>query len=279
MGTTLSTPAASGPDVHMGPVSRLFEFVTTLYSYRGYIIQSVARDLRKKYKRSSLGYLWSMLNPLLMLIVLTIVFSNLLPRVDNYAVFLFSALLGWQYFQGAVSESMSSIRGNVNLIQQVPMPKFIFTISIACSHFVNLLLTMAALFLVMLVVGHPPPWTVLLFPFVFLPLLCLTLGFGLLLAVSEVFFEDTKHLTKVVLQAWYFLSPVLYGPELMPPHIVKWLKLNPLYYPMVQLREIFYYGTVPELMPYLLSLSFGLLVLLFALYVFYRNEDKFIYFL
>ncbi|MCI5064779.1 ABC transporter permease [bacterium] len=253
-------------------------FFRDVYSYRGYIVQSVTRDLRKKYKRSSLGYLWSMLNPLLMITVLTVIFSNLLPRVEHYAVFLFSALISWQYFSGTVSECMSSIRGNMNLIQQVPMPKFIFPITIACSNFVNLLLTLVALLIVTVVVGRPLHWTVLLFPIYFIPLLLITLGLGLLLAVSEIFFEDTKHLTKLVLQAWYYLTPVLYGPAMLPEHVVRWLRLNPLFYPVTQLREIFYDGAVPALLPYLLSVGVGVVVLAVALRVFYRNEDKFIYF-
>lgn len=276
--TAISPTIISAKEAQNGPLTNFIDFLAKIYSYRGYLVQSVTRDLHKRYKRSYLGYLWSMLNPLLMITVLTVIFSNLLPRVEHYAVFLFSALISWQYFAGTVSESMNSIRGNMNLIQQVPMPKFIFPITIACSNFVNLLLTLVSLLLVMAVVGRPVYWTALLFPIYFVPLLLMTIGLSLLVATCSIFFEDTKHLTKIGLQAWYYMTPILYGPDMLPAHVVKWLKLNPLFYPVSQLREIFYHGTIPATGPYLISVVVGFCFLLFSLTVFYRSEDKFIYF-
>lgn len=254
------------------------EFFRSIFDYREYLKQSVARDLRKKYKRSALGYLWSMLNPLFMMIVLTIVFSNIMTRVETYSVFLFAALLPWQYFSSVINGSLTSIRGNMKIIEQVPIPKFIFMVSEAASGLVNYLLSLVPLVVVMLVVGHPLYWTILLFPLVLLPLIITTLGISLLLSVSNVFFEDTQHLTKVILSALYYLTPILYGPEHLPEHLVRWLQWNPMFSIVHFSRELFYFGTLPDLMAYSTSLLSGLVILAVALWVFKRSDDKFIYF-
>lgn len=258
--------------------SRYSFFFKSIYEYREYLLQSVLRDLRKKYKRSVLGYLWSMLGPLFTMIVLTVVFSNLLPRVHNYSVFLFSGLLGWQYFQQTLNSGMPSIQSNMRIVEQVPIPKFIFVISTSCSGIVNFMLALVPLLLVMIVVGQPLQWTALLFPIVFIPLMILTLGFALLFAVATVFFDDVKHLSRILLSAWYYLTPVLYGPELMPPHVLRWLQFNPLFAPVDQLRGLFYRGTLPELLPYAYSLAFGVVILGLALWIYERCDDKFVYF-
>ncbi|MCB0320045.1 MAG: ABC transporter permease [Bdellovibrionales bacterium] len=265
-------------DLLIGTPWRFYHFFATIYQYREYLKQSVARDLRKKYKRSTLGYLWSMLNPLFMIAVLTLIFTHLLPRVENYAVFLFCGLLAWQYFVSTVNESMGSIRGNMKLIEQVPLPRFLFPVSVAFSHFVNLLLSLVALGIVMFVVGHPMTLAVLYFPIICVPLFLLTVGFSLLFAVSEIFFEDTKHLSRVLLSAWYYLTPVLYPPEKLPEHVLQWLRFNPLFYPIFQTREIFYFGHAPTMWPFLYSCIMGIFILGVGLCIFYRSEDKFIYF-
>lgn len=253
-------------------------FAGSIYHYREYLIQSIARDLRKKYKRATLGYLWSMLNPLLMLAVLTIVFSNLLPKVEDYAIYLFSALIGWQYFSQTVSESLNSIRGNLKIIEQVPIPKYMFTISIAASGLVNVLLTLIALIIVAVVVGRPLPLTCLLLPVMFLPLFFMTLAVSLLFSAANVFFEDVKHLNNVVMRAWYFLTPILYGPEMMPEHLVKWLQLNPMFYPVNFLRDIIYDGVIPDIGLYMIVLTMSIVCLGFSLWSYRKLDDKFLYF-
>lgn len=254
-------------------------FFKSTFHYREYLIQSIARDLRKKYKRTSLGYVWSMLNPILMLVVLTLVFSHLLPKVENYSIYLFSALLGWQYFSGTVNDSIDCLRLNIKIIQQVPIPKYIFIVSIALSNLVNFLLSVVALAVVAMVVGRPLPWTCLLLPLAFLPIFLMTVAFALLFSLGNVFFEDVKHLSRVVMQAWYYMTPVLYGVEMMPASILRWLELNPLFYPIQFLRDIIYRGTVPDPWIYLLMLAVGLVLLGLALVFYRKTDDKLMYFL
>jgi len=266
-------------DVTSGIVLPYTGFVRSLYYYREYLRQSVARDLRKKYKRTTLGYFWSMLNPILMMLVLTIVFSSLLPRREDYMLYLFSALLAWQYFAQTVNESLDSIKSNLKIIQQVPIPKYMFAISIALSNVINFLLSLVALVLVSIVIGRPLPLTTLLLPIMFIPLFLMTISFSLLFAAGNVFFEDVKHLTRVMLSAWYFLTPVLYGPDMMPEKKKFWLQLNPLFHPVNFMREIIYQGQVPDWGIYCMTVAFGFLLLGVSLHCFRKADDKFLYFI
>ena len=255
-------------------------FFYSIYDYREYLKESVFRDLRKKYKRSSLGYLWSMLNPLLMMIILSVVFSSIMKgRIENYAVFLFCALLPWTYFNGTVKSCIGTIRQNAKIIDQLPIPKYIFSVSSSFYNFVDLFLAFVPLILVMWFTGHPIPKTIVLFPVMLIPLFFFSMGLGLLLAVSNVFFEDTAHLTDVLLRAMYFLCPILYARDMLPPWLVKYVVLNPMFGIIEGCRELLYYGTFPDPQTYLLNLGGSIVLLGLGLYAFNKADDKFVYFI
>lgn len=256
------------------------EFFTQAYAYREYLIQSVLRDLRNKYKRSILGYVWTMLHPLAMMAVLAIVFSHIMrfPTKD-YAVFLFAGLLPWNYFNSTCLMSLHSIRANARLFGQIPIPKYVFIISLAFSNLVNYLLAIAPLIIIMLIMGRPIPISVLAFPLVLLPLFLVVMGVSLILATSNVFFDDTHHLAEVGMSMLYFMSPVLYGRELLPEWLVSYLVFNPLFCQIEFIRGIFYYGVLPDPQLYLINLGCSALILLIGLLIFKKAEDKFLYFL
>lgn len=258
---------------------RYCEFFATLYQYREYLKQSVARDLRKTYKRSVLGYLWSMLQPLFMIIILTVVFSNIMSRVDSYSVFLFTALLPWRYFAATASGSLHIIHGNMKIIEQVPIPKFIFSLSLAASGLVNLALSILPLLLVMFCVGRPIPITSLAFPLILIPLFFTSMGLALFFSVANVFFDDTKHLSGLFLQSLYYLTPILYGREHLPEHLIYWLEYNPMFHVCEMSRAVFYDGVLPAADVYFTSIGQSLIVLAFGLWIFKKAENKFIYFI
>lgn len=257
---------------------RYYDFFLTLYQYREYLKQSVARDLRKRYKRSVLGYLWSMLEPLFMIIILTVVFSNIMSKVEAYAVFLFTAQLPWRYFSATSSGSLDIIRGNMKIIEQVPIPKFIFSLSLAASELVNLFLSIVPLILVMVYVGKPVTLAALAFPLILIPLFFTSMGFALFLSVANVFFDDTRHLTGLFLSALYYLTPILYGREHLPQRLLYWLEFNPMFHICEMSRSVFYHGVMFDMNTYFLSLAQSFLILTFGLWIFKKAESKFIYF-
>ena len=172
----------------------LVDFFVQLYEYRDFLKQSVSRDLKNKYKRSKLGYLWTVLHPLAMMAVLAVVFSRIMGMpTKDYAGFLFCGLLPWNFFASTTMMSLHSIRNNARLFGQVPIPKYIFIVSIACSNTFNLVISIIPLLLLILFLKgefHP---TFLLFPFALLPLFLFTLGVSMILAICNVFFDDTLH--------------------------------------------------------------------------------------
>lgn len=257
----------------------LVGFFSQIYLYREYLVQSVMRDLRTKYKRSVLGYLWTMLNPLAMMVIIAVVFANIMRMpTKDYAVFLFAGLLAWNYFQSTAMMSLGSIRANARLFGQIPVPKYIFIISIAFSNLVNLVLAVIPLILVTVVLGREVPVTILALPLVLLPFFCVVIGVSLILATASVFFDDTLHLSEVALQALYFMCPVLYHRDLLPGHVVDYLALNPLFLHIEFIRGVFYDGILPDPSAFALNSIASLLILAIGLVIFKRNEDKFLYF-
>ena len=258
----------------------IHEFFSTIIGYREYLIQSVARDLRKKYKRSALGYFWSMLQPLFMMVILTLVFSHIMKsQIQNFSVFLFCAMIPWAFFDQTCHGCLNIIRANARIIDHVPIPKYVFPLSVAFYNLVNFFITLVPLFIVMLCVSHKISWTILTIPIVLIPLFFFTLGASLLLAVANVFFDDVGHLTDVVLRALYFLCPILYGREHLPVSLQKWVALNPLFTIIEDMRSVIYSGQLPALDSFGYSVIGSIVTLLVGLIVFKKASDKFIYFI
>lgn len=258
----------------------LVKFFKSIYSYREYFFQSVLRDLRTKYKRSVLGYFWTMLHPLAMMTIIAVVFSHIMRiPIKDYAVFLFAGLLAWNYFQSSALMSLNSVKHNARLFGQIALPKYIFILSLSVSNFVNYCLALVPLLLIMLATGRPIYPSILAFPVVVLPLLFVVVGVSLILATTNVFFDDTLHLSEVALQALYFLSPILYDRSMLPTWLVEYLVFNPLFLQIEFLRGLFYAGSLPD--PTLFAINFvaSFLILNLGLFVFTKNEDKFLYFI
>jgi ABC-type polysaccharide/polyol phosphate export permease len=256
----------------------LVSFFHNLFLYREYLKQSVLRDLRKKYKRSSLGYVWTMLHPLGMMLVMSTVLSKLMGvTFKEYAVFFLSGLIIWNYFNSTCMMSLHAIRANARLFSQVAIPKYLFVVSIACSNFANLLFALVPLILVMALFGRPFHLSMIAIPLVLISVFIVTLAVSLILAVANVFFEDTLHLSEVAFQALYFLTPVLFARDKLPEWLIDYLILNPLFLQIEFFRSVLLTGTLPQLSLYVLNLTGSLILLMLALFFFRKNEDKFLY--
>lgn len=261
-------------------VSILGNFFFNAYYYREYLKQSVARDMRKKYKRSTLGYLWSMLNPLLMMIILSVVFGSVLKqRIENYPVFLFAAMLPWAYFDGTCNASLGVIRSNAKILDQVAVPKYIFLLAIAMSELVSFFFALVPLLLLMTLTSHQLHFSLLYLPIVVFPLIMFTLGISAIVSVANVFFDDTQHLLGVVLKALYFLCPIIYSKDMLAPQLLQVVQYNPLFGIIEAMREVVYYGQLPNMQTYCIYLASSALTLAIGLWVFVANERKFVYFI
>ena len=248
------------------------------FHYKDLLKHLVARDIKLKYRRSALGYLWSVLDPLLTMIVMTIVFSAMFKRnIDNFPVYLFCGQLLFNFMKNSTSQALHSINANGALIKKAYVPKYIFTFSKVISGLVDLLFNLVALAIVMLATGAKFSWSNLLFPLVLLQLFVFNLGLGLFLAQANVFFKDVQHIYNAVMMAWMYLTPIFYPVEALP-ELVRWCitHLNPMYYYVKQFRDIFYAGILPQAEYVIAGCVAAFVMLIFGTGIFLKKQDKFI---
>jgi ABC-2 type transport system permease protein len=254
--------------------------VADLFRYRELLRNLVSREIKVRYKRSTLGLLWTMLNPLLMMVVFTVVFSTIFRfAVKNYNVYFLSAYLLWNFFSQTTTFSMSTLRNNGSLLKRIYMPRSIFVVATVISGLINLVLALVPLFLVMIVSGVPIEPAVLFLPVPILLATMFTLGLSLLLSALAIFFNDVMHVYGVLLTAWMYVTPIIYPIEIVPPEY-RWLvKLNPLYYLVEAFRAPIYDGVLPGATTLLIGGVFGVAALLAGWWVFSRSADRFVQYL
>lgn len=252
--------------------------VKGFWHYKDLIKQLVMRDIKLKYRRSFLGYLWSVLNPLLIMLVMTIVFSSMFKRsIEHYPVYLFTGQLLFNYMSQSTHQALHSINGNASLIKKTYVPKYIFTFSKITSGLIDLILSMAALVIVMIATGHRFSLYNLLFIFVILQLYVFCLGLGLFLAQANVFFRDIQYIYNAITTAWLYLTPVFYPLESLSPQMIWLVKhLNPMYFYVGQFRDLIYYGRMPGQVIILAGITTAGVMLLIGIFSFLRNQDRFI---
>jgi ABC-type polysaccharide/polyol phosphate export permease len=202
---------------------------TTLWRYRDLLRSLVARDLRVKYKGSSLGFVWSLLHPLVMIAVYTIAFKFIVKiPIENFPVFLLSGLLPWIFTSSALSAATGTIADNGSLVRKVAFPRAILPLGAVASQFVQFALTYGTVLLAFAVTGvSRSPAALVVIPLAVLQL-AFTAGLGLMLATAYVYFRDTRHLFEVFLQVWFWLTPIVYSLTLVPAEYQRWFLLNPM---------------------------------------------------
>ena len=261
--------------------------LTELLRYRELIRNLVVRDLKVRYKNSALGFLWSLLNPLAMMAVFTVVFTLMMPNntIEKFPVFVLCALLPWNFFRDSVTVSTGSIVNNAPLIKKVYFPREILPLSVVLSNLVNLLLAFVVLFAMLLVFRVPlTPWALLL-PVVVFTQLLFVLGLGFMLSTADVFYRDTAMIMDVVMLAWFFVTPIFWDISILPTHrVVLGMDLNVhrltyILNPMASListyRVILYHGARPALDFFLRTFVTSLVVLIIGYSVFVRHSHVF----
>lgn len=245
--------------------------------YKPLIYELVIRDLKVKYRRSFLGYVWSLLNPLLMMGVMSLVFSNVFRfSIPNFPLYLICGQTLFTFFNESTNMAMRSILENGPLLRKVYVPKFIFPMSRILSSFVTMSFSLLAVFIVMIFSQISFSFTVLLFfvPLFFLFIFCC--GIGLILAALSVYFRDVTHLYSVVTLAWMYATPIFYPLEAVSPRIVAIIKLNPLYHYINCFRNLLIYSNIPGPNTWFACIASSLLMLAIGLTVFGKLQRNFI---
>lgn len=266
--------------MQQGKKSMLIILIDICGKYSFLLKQLVSRDFRVKYKASMLGVVWSFLNPLLTMLVYLFVFSTIFrSNIENFPVYLMSGIVLFNYFSEATSLGLTAIVGNSALITKVYMPKVIYPLSKVISSAINLCISFIPLLLVMIITGVPFHKSLLLLPVVVAFLLMFSFGMSLLLSAMNVFFRDTQFLWGVVLTMLNFLTPVFYPESIIPAQFQTIYHMNPMYQILFFMRSIVIGGVSPNPITYLYCLVATVVPLLLGLWIFRKNQDKFVLYL
>ena len=248
--------------------------------YKFLVKQLVSRDFNVKYKSSMLGVLWSFLNPLLTMMVYLVVFSTIFKsNIEHFPVYLMSGIVLFNYFSESTSLGLNAITGNSSLITKVYMPKVIYPLSKILSSAVNLCISFIPLLIVMIITGVPFHKSLLLLPLVVGFLLMFCMGMSLILSTMNVFFRDTQFLWSVALTMLNFLTPVFYPESIIPAQLQTLYHMNPLYQILFFMRSIIIGGVSPTPITYLYCLLVSAVPLALGLWIFRKNQDKFVLYL
>ncbi len=254
--------------------------MTHLLRYRDLVWYLVARDLKVRYRRSTIGFLWTMLQPLLTMGVLAVVFSAVFRfEISNYPVYALSGILFWNFFSQSVVSSMNSLKTNAGLLRKLPLPKAVFPVAAVISGLVNLLLALIPLFAILIATGHPLRPALFFLPLSILLAVAFTLGAGLLLSPLAAFFSDVVELVNVLLLLGMYLTPVFYPQEIIPLDYRWVVRFNPLRSVLEVFRDPIYFGKVPPLSHLAVTLVIAVLALLIGIVAFRRSSDRIAFYL
>jgi ABC-type polysaccharide/polyol phosphate export permease len=260
--------------------SVVIEELREILNYRHLIWQLVRRDILTRYKRSFLGVVWTMLNPLGMMLVWSIAFSQIFKSTSlpAYPAYALNGLLAWTFFSQTTTASMVNLVWGGGLLNRIYFPRASFALAAMGTGLVNLLLSLVPLVIVLLVTGVSIGWTFIFVPVSILILCAFALGVGLLISTWAVYFPDIAEMYQIVMTAWMFLTPIMYPESILPEAYRSYVTmLNPMYHMVKLFRLPIYYGRLPTPMELAVPLVIALVVLILGWVVFTRKSDEFSY--
>lgn len=247
--------------------------------YKHLLFNLVMRDLTVRYKRSVLGFLWTMLNPVLNTIVLAIVFSSVFRfDIKYFVIYLISGLLLWQFFSNSTVMASRCLQGNGPLIKRVYIPKPIFVFSTILSNIVNLGFALVSVLILLPIFGSGFHLALLFLPLPLFIAVMFSTGIAFMLSAAAVFFNDIIEMYQIILLPWMYLTPIIYPLNIIPDKFLPIIKVNPMYYILECFRLPIYMGQIPNTETCLLALICAVVSLLVGYMVFAKLSDTFVYY-
>jgi homopolymeric O-antigen transport system permease protein len=247
-----------------------------LFEYSELIKNLVSSDLKVKYQSSVLGFAWSMLNPLLMMLVLYAVFNNIFRfEQEHFALYLLIGIIAWRFLANGTMTAMSSIVGKPSLVTKIFIPREVLTFSMAMSAFISSILEFAVLIPLLLILGVSLSFTVLLFPVIHILFFIMVYGVSLVLASLYVYYRDLNQIWDILLQVGFYLAPIIYPLSLVPEKYIFYYMLNPVTRLMVMYRDILLYNTIPSALDFLIVAMCGLIFLIVGTMIFRKLSPRF----
>lgn len=257
------------------------DLLRAIYTYRLFILSSIKNELHLRFVRSKLGALWIVIHPLMQVLIFALILSEVLsaklPGIDNkyaYALYLMAGTLCWALFSDTVTKGLQLFIDNGNLMKKMAFPRVCLPLIAAGTTLVNNLMLLAAILLVFALLGHIPDLHMLWLPVLIVITLMLAMGLGLLVGTMNVFMRDIGQVVPVVLQALFWLTPVVYNVNILPERVQFWFKLNPLYPLVTSYQNIMVYGKPPLWSELAILVGASLVLLVIALVVFRRASPE-----
>ncbi len=264
------------------PKVSFFDFVIRTVTELKYVkfafASFVINGLRRRYQRSVLGFAWSLLNPLLMMIVLTTVFSLLFNRdPKSYGVFIFTGMVPWAFVSESIISSCLSITHAENFMKKVYIPKIFFPLVTVTTELINFSLSLVSMLCLGLCLGLQIKWSIILLPAAIILTYLFVFGISLTMAVTTVYFRDLAHLVRVLLSCFFYLIPIVYPISAIPPKYASFFMANPFSYFIMLFRQIIYYGEFPTAKEWLMPIGIACAALLMGFYVLMKREKDIIF--
>ena len=254
--------------------------VSELAGYKELLINLVSRDIKKRYKRSALGFLWVMLDPLFMLLIFYVVFGHIFGKtVGRYTPYAMAGITLWKLFSQSTSTAVTSFIVNRQLINKLYLPRSIFPVSVIMSALTHFAFSLVPLFLILIFSHTQFGYPILLLPVVIGLLTVFALGLALVISTLAVFFFDIVYIYNVILMAWMYLSAIFYPVSIIPQNIRFLLTLNPVYHYISLFRACLYDHEMPITGHLAYGAAFAVLSLAIGWTVYSRNKDRLVFYL
>lgn len=253
----------------------MIKHILQIIRFRELLKNFVVRDLKLKYKNSILGYFWSLLDPLLTMLLFIVVFSVFMKiKVENYPVFLITGILPWNFLQMSLNGSLMSLVQSRQLIRKIYFPRQLLPYSVVITYLVNLLLSFLVLIPILFYYKIPVTWNILYLPLAVVLLTMIALGLSLFLSVLFVFFYDTLYASNSITRLWFYLSPIIYPVATVPEAFRSIYMLNPIT-PVICLFRTGFLGTEPPAMIFIIySVVVALLLFVAGAWFFHKAENN-----
>jgi len=249
-----------------------------IFQYRDLIYQLVRRDIVTRYKRSVLGIAWTMLQPLGMMLVMTLVFSSLFQSIKGYPTYILSGLIAWTFFSQTTTAAIHQIVWGGTLLHRIYLPRTSFAVSAIGTGVINLAFSLVPLIAIMLITGRPIQWSVVFVPIAMFLLAAFALGIGLILSTLAIYFPDVTEMYQIILLAWMYVTPIIFPEEILPLSYRFWLtNLNPMYHLIRIFRIPLYEGILPGWNEILIAGGIALATLTIGWLFFAKKADEFTY--
>lgn len=242
------------------------------------MLKFISQHLLLRYRRTFLGYLWTLINPLLMMAVLAFVFSTLFKHdIKTFAVFLFAAFIPWNFFSYTVTQCAGCFIANENLIKQIYIPKYVFPLSVSIALLIDSILALIALFIIVIIVEAPITHALIYLPISYILLFLFSLGIGLACSIFTIYFRDIQHLISILLQGLFFLSPILYKHGTISGEYAWIMNLNPIIPYIEMFRKPIYEGIIPSYETTILALILSISFFIVGFLIYKLNHKKIVY--